>query len=149
MLCIYIQHSTRQQLHTMLTICAVWTAVRSKGGAYLEAPVSGSKKPAEDGALIFLCAGDRSLYEQSMKALEVMGKKAFVLTFDDVDTNFRHGHVILETIRKYLTSKQLIILLSGDLDLYGRLIRKNIYSTFGGDILQHDSQVTKAGNQGI
>lgn len=79
MLCIYIQHSTRQQLHTMLTICAVWTAVRSKGGAYLEAPVSGSKKPAEDGALIFLCAGDRSLYEQSMKALEVMGKKHLFL----------------------------------------------------------------------
>lgn len=83
------------------------------------------------------------------RALEVMGKKAFVLAFDDVDTNFRHGHVILETIRKYLTSKQLIIVLSGDLDLYGRLIRKNIYSTFGGDILQHDSQVTKAGNRDL
>lgn len=83
------------------------------------------------------------------RALEVMGKKAFVLAFDDVDTNFRHGHVILETIRKYLTSKQLIIVLSGDLDLYGRLIRKSIYSTFGGDILDHDSTVTKAGNRDL
>jgi 5S rRNA maturation endonuclease (ribonuclease M5) len=92
---------------------------------------------------------ERKLNIYLQRALEVMGKKAFVLTFDDVDTNFRHGHVILETIRKYLTSKQLIILLSGDLDLYGRLIRKNIYSTFGGDILQHDSRVTKAGNQDL
>lgn len=92
---------------------------------------------------------ERKLNIYLQRALEVMGKKAFVLAFDDVDTNFRHGHVILETIRKYLTSKQLIILLSGDLDLYGRLIRKNIYSTFGGDILQHDSQVTKAGNQDL
>ena len=83
------------------------------------------------------------------RALEVMGKKALVLAFDDVDTNFRHGHVILETIRKYLTSKQLIIVLSGDLDLYGRLIRRNIYATFGSDILQHDSKVTEAGNRDL
>jgi len=31
--------------------------VREAGAAYLEAPVSGSKKPAEDGTLIFLAAG--------------------------------------------------------------------------------------------
>lgn len=92
---------------------------------------------------------ERKLNIYLQRALEVMGKKAFVLTFDDVDTNFRHGYVILETIRKYLTSKQLIILLSGDLDLYGRLIRKHIYSTFGRYILQHDSQVTNAGNRDL
>ena len=50
-------------------------AIRNKGGAYLEAPVSGSKKPAEDGTLIFLCAGDEALYTQCREALEVMGKK--------------------------------------------------------------------------
>jgi len=54
-------------------------AVRAKGGTYLEAPVSGSKKPAEDGALIFLCAGDKTLYTQSVHALEVMGKKHLFL----------------------------------------------------------------------
>jgi glyoxylate/succinic semialdehyde reductase len=32
-------------------------AVRGAGGLYLEAPVSGSKGPAEQGALIFLTAG--------------------------------------------------------------------------------------------
>ena len=32
-------------------------AVRAAGGLYLEAPVSGSKGPAEQGQLIFLTAG--------------------------------------------------------------------------------------------
>ena len=39
-------------------------AVSEKGGRYLEAPVSGSKGPAENGQLIFLCAGDQSLYDE-------------------------------------------------------------------------------------
>ena len=54
-------------------------AIRGKGGAYLEAPVSGSKKPAEDGTLIFLCAGDEALYTTCLEALEVMGKKSLFL----------------------------------------------------------------------
>ena len=33
-------------------------AIVEKGGRFLEAPVSGSKKPAEDGTLIILAAGD-------------------------------------------------------------------------------------------
>lgn len=38
---------------------AVAAAVRARGGAFLEAPVSGSKGPAEQGKLIFLTAGRR------------------------------------------------------------------------------------------
>jgi hypothetical protein len=37
---------------------AIAAAVRASGATFLEAPVSGSKKPAEDGKLIFLCAGE-------------------------------------------------------------------------------------------
>jgi 3-hydroxyisobutyrate dehydrogenase-like beta-hydroxyacid dehydrogenase len=54
-------------------------AINNKEGRFLEAPVSGSKKPAEDGALVFLCAGDNSLYNEAMPALDVMGKKTFYL----------------------------------------------------------------------
>mmetsp|Transcript_57655 Transcript_57655/g.151731 ORF Transcript_57655/g.151731 Transcript_57655/m.151731 type:complete len:356 (+) Transcript_57655:2-1069(+) len=54
-------------------------AVRKAGGMYLEAPVSGSKKPAEDGTLVFLCAGDKPLYDQALPALEKMGKKSVFL----------------------------------------------------------------------
>ncbi|GAB6190915.1 NAD(P)-dependent oxidoreductase [Desulfocastanea catecholica] len=52
-------------------------AVQKKGGRFLEAPVSGSKKPAEDGTLVFLCGGDESLYRDAAPALQLMGKKSF------------------------------------------------------------------------
>mmetsp|Transcript_143 Transcript_143/g.297 ORF Transcript_143/g.297 Transcript_143/m.297 type:complete len:292 (-) Transcript_143:49-924(-) len=61
--------------------------VASKGGAYLEAPVSGSKKPAIDGQLIFLCAGDEGLYNKVLPALDVMGKRSFF--FGDVGKGAR------------------------------------------------------------
>lgn len=37
---------------------AAAAAVRGAGGAFLEAPVSGSKGPAEQGKLIFLTGGE-------------------------------------------------------------------------------------------
>eukprot|EP00741_Cyanophora_paradoxa_P016802 tig00020941_g16227.t1 len=54
-------------------------AAAAKGGRYLEAPVSGSKGPAADGALVFMTAGDESLHKEATPALDVMGKKAFYL----------------------------------------------------------------------
>jgi 3-hydroxyisobutyrate dehydrogenase-like beta-hydroxyacid dehydrogenase len=59
------------------TSIVIYEAIKAKGGRFLEAPVSGSKKPAEDGALVFLCSGDESLYTDAAEALEVMGKKSF------------------------------------------------------------------------
>ncbi|XP_050381484.1 glyoxylate/succinic semialdehyde reductase 2, chloroplastic [Argentina anserina] len=53
--------------------------VKAAGALFLEAPVSGSKKPAEDGQLIFLTAGDKSLYEIAAPLLDVMGKSRFYL----------------------------------------------------------------------
>lgn len=61
------------------TAQAVATAVRGAGGLFLEAPVSGSKKPAEDGTLVILTAGDRPLFDQAHPALEAMGKKIVYL----------------------------------------------------------------------
>jgi len=54
-------------------------AVTSSGARHLEAPVSGTKKPAEDGTLIILTAGDRSLYDEVGPLLDVMGKKRLFL----------------------------------------------------------------------
>lgn len=64
------------------TVQKIGAAIRKKGGRYLEAPVSGSKKPAEDGTLVFLCGGDRTLFDEAQPALEVMGKKSFYLGVD-------------------------------------------------------------------
>ncbi|PKA51248.1 Glyoxylate/succinic semialdehyde reductase 1 [Apostasia shenzhenica] len=47
-------------------------AITEKGGRFLEAPVSGSKKPAEDGQLIILAA-------EVTPAFDVLGKKSFFL----------------------------------------------------------------------
>lgn len=57
----------------------IGAAVAEKGGSFLEAPVSGSKKPAEDGTLIILAAGDRELYDQALPFFEKMGKKILFL----------------------------------------------------------------------
>lgn len=54
-------------------------AIKNTGALYLEAPVSGSKAPAEKGQLIFLCGGDKELYEQATPLLKVMGKAQFLL----------------------------------------------------------------------
>ncbi|CAI0419546.1 unnamed protein product [Linum tenue] len=53
--------------------------IKSTGASFLEAPVSGSKKPAEDGQLIFLTAGDKPLYDLASPFLDIMGKSRFYL----------------------------------------------------------------------
>ncbi|GKV09966.1 hypothetical protein SLEP1_g21396 [Rubroshorea leprosula] len=53
--------------------------IKATGALFLEAPVSGSKKPAEDGQLIFLTAGDKSLYDTVSPFLDIMGKSRFYL----------------------------------------------------------------------
>uniref|UniRef100_A0A6V1VYN4 6-phosphogluconate dehydrogenase NADP-binding domain-containing protein n=1 Tax=Heterosigma akashiwo TaxID=2829 RepID=A0A6V1VYN4_HETAK len=50
-----------------------------KGGRFLEAPVSGSKGPAEAGQLIFLTAGERALFDAVQPELDLMGKASFYL----------------------------------------------------------------------
>jgi len=56
------------------TAATIAKAVSAAGGRYLEAPVSGTKKPAEDGTLIILAAGNTGLYEEAAPALDLMGK---------------------------------------------------------------------------
>lgn len=53
--------------------------IRAAGGQFLEAPVSGSKGPAEQGQLIFLTAGDKELFDRVKGPLDVMGKASFFL----------------------------------------------------------------------
>mmetsp|Transcript_22650 Transcript_22650/g.89900 ORF Transcript_22650/g.89900 Transcript_22650/m.89900 type:complete len:297 (-) Transcript_22650:129-1019(-) len=67
-------------------------AVEAKGGRFLEAPVSGSKVPAELGQLIFLCGGDASVYEAVAAELDLMGKAKFY--FGDVGAGSRMKLVV-------------------------------------------------------
>jgi len=54
-------------------------AVTAAGGIYLEAPVSGSKGPAETGALVFLCGGNEELFTSVAADLGAMGKASHFL----------------------------------------------------------------------
>jgi len=56
------------------TAIEIGLSITEQDGRFLEAPVSGSRKPAEDGTLIFLCGGNQSLLEEIRPALDVMGK---------------------------------------------------------------------------
>ncbi|UFS70404.1 NAD(P)-dependent oxidoreductase [Geomonas sp. RF6] len=61
------------------TAGAIAERIAAAGGRFLEGPVSGTKKPAEDGTLIILAAGDRSLYDDAAPAFDKMGKKRLFL----------------------------------------------------------------------
>ena len=50
-----------------------------KGALFLEAPVAGSRKPAEEATLTIMAAGDRGLYDSALPVLEKMGKKIMFL----------------------------------------------------------------------
>lgn len=54
-------------------------AIISKNGLYLEAQIQGSKYEAEEGTLILLAAGDRSLFNHCQSCFEAMGKNSFFL----------------------------------------------------------------------
>ncbi|MDT3402531.1 NAD(P)-dependent oxidoreductase [Mucilaginibacter terrae] len=52
---------------------------RVKGAGFLEAPVSGSVKPAQDGTLIMLVGGNAEAFEKAKPALDVLGKMSVLL----------------------------------------------------------------------
>lgn len=72
------------------------------------------------------------------RALDILGKDAFVLALDDIDTRFPSGWPVLEVLRKYLTSPRLIVLISGNLELYSMLVRDKQWANFGEAMLRHD-----------
>ncbi len=61
------------------TSCYLSAACVQKGASFLEAPVSGSVKPAQDGSLIILAAGNKENYEKAKPIFDVMGKLSLYL----------------------------------------------------------------------
>lgn len=60
-----------------------------------------------------------SFVEESLNFIEA---EAFIIALDDVDTKVDTGWPVLEVLRKYLTTPRLIVILSGDIELYTQLI---------------------------
>lgn len=91
-------------------------------------------------------AGDGRLLEQNFHAtitcaLRLLGQDAFILALDDIDTDFQQGWKVLEILRRYLTSPQLIVILSGDMDLYSMLVRGRQWEHFPEKLLKHDGSM--------
>ncbi|WP_431862543.1 hypothetical protein [Azospirillum sp.] len=76
-------------------------------------------------------------------SLAYLGKQAFLMALDDIDTDFRRGWPVLEMLRRYLTSPRFIIVLSGDLDLYTLLVRGKQWDQFSKRQLHHDTSQEK------
>jgi hypothetical protein len=61
------------------------------------------------------------LFEVACKLLNVEG---LLFAFDDADTNSKHAIDLLEVIRNYLETPRVLVLLTGDLELYSLLVRQ-------------------------
>ncbi len=74
------------------------------------------------------------------KSLEILGneKKVFLVAFDDIDVDFRIGWMVLETLRKYLSLPHIITMVSGDLELFSKSVRKHQWENFGRALLKNE-----------
>lgn len=75
------------------------------------------------------------LLDLSADILQVQG---FILAFDDVDTHFEKGWQVLELIRRYLQSPRLVVLITGDLQLYTHLVRSQQFKHLGRELFEQD-----------
>ena len=82
----------------------------------------------------------RSFHELLREALKILSKTAFLIALDDIDTDFLRGWPILETLRRYLQTPLLITLLSGDLRMYSKAIRKQQWKNFGKALLKNEGE---------
>ncbi len=57
----------------------IGAAVAAAGARFLEAPVVGTRGPAEQGALVILAAGDEGLFAEAGAAFAAMGRKTVFL----------------------------------------------------------------------
>ncbi len=108
----YVDFSTVDDV----TANTIASQIVANGARYIEAPVSGTKKPAEDGTLIILAAGDRGLYDEVSPALDKLGKKRLFL--GEVGQGARMKLVVNLIMGSMLTalSEGLALGLKGGLD---------------------------------
>ncbi|MCU1048440.1 hypothetical protein EN794_005320 [Mesorhizobium sp. M00.F.Ca.ET.151.01.1.1] len=66
-------------------------------------------------------------------ACSILGVKALMLAFDDADTDSTQAINILECIRKYLDAPLVMVIVTGDLELYSLLVRQHFSTTVTGE----------------
>lgn len=105
----------------------------------LDTPLSKEKVEWEDSQFIFeqnmenaqrSFGLEREFHKFLHDSLKLIDKKAFVLALDDIDTRPQIGWHVLEVLRRYFTSPQLVVVLSGDMDLFKTIIEKQQLKIF-------------------
>jgi hypothetical protein len=81
-------------------------------------------------------AGHSTDFRKNLHALldlacQALGVEALVLAFDDADTHAQHARSVLECIRKYLDTPRLVVLVTGDIELYSLMVRDHFYDSLG------------------
>lgn len=71
-------------------------------------------------------------HEYVNTALKILRKKSLLFILDDCDVNIEKTFEILETIRLYFTSPQMIVVMTGDATLYGMTVRQNYWKFLKG-----------------
>jgi len=72
-------------------------------------------------------------------------KRAFLLFIDDIDTDFSKGWDVLEVLRKYITTPQIIPIMAGNFELYENLVRNEKSKLFK-DLVAFDDKLSKLSN---
>jgi hypothetical protein len=65
----------------------------------------------------------KNLHSLIRTACHLLNVEALILAFDDAEINGNHAHNVLECIRKYLDTPQLLVFVTGDIELYSLQLR--------------------------
>ncbi len=87
---------------------------------------------------------EKRFHQYIHKSLSLVNKKMLLFILDDCDVNIEKTFEILETIRLYFTSPQIIVIMTGDASLYGMTIRRNYWNFFDKEFLDKECVPTKA-----
>ena len=73
----------------------------------------------------------RNVLHQTIELVcSVYGTQALLLAIDDADTKFAHAIDILECIRKYLDMPKIVVLVTGDMEMYSLLVQNHFQQDF-------------------
>mgnify|MGYP000126708259 CR=1 FL=1 len=81
-------------------------------------------------------------------ACEILGCKAILISFDDIDTQFDAGWDVLESIRRFFNSQKLVVVATGDLRLYSQLIRGKQYENYSKTLLDQEKESARLAERG-
>lgn len=75
----------------------------------------------------------RLLHQTIDLVCQAYNTRALLLAIDDADTKFAHAIEVLECIRKYFDTPQMVVLVTGDMEMYSLLVQNHFQQDFAGD----------------